>query len=165
MRQWRIECTGCDFKQGDPSLPGGYRHFGRFYAYLLPDQSILSLPFIAVWCRECREVTHGEEMPTVGEIQDQLAASMSDWEQEDLRILLKWRPQRLAPPKCLYCGSSDFVPITLSFQDMESGFFPHPDCKGDLHFISNGGYTLGRQEQHLFSFEGDYLDRTVEWRS
>jgi hypothetical protein len=160
---WDIDCTSCDYRSE------GYRHFGQFYAYLLPDQTTLSLPFICAWCRGCNEVTHAEEMPTLAKIQAELesASRLPDWRLKELNILQKWRPQRVSLPKCLTCGSADFEPITVAFYNNPGPIeCPHPGCNGKLRFRAVGRYTLGPvQQQHLFSLEGDYLNRTVEWRS
>jgi hypothetical protein len=161
MRMWKIRCSGRDYQLGDQMW--GYRHYGRFYAYLLPDQSTLDLSFIAAWCRDCREVTHAEEMPSMAAIEKELTTSVPGWRHEELTVLKKWRTQRRSPPKCLDCGSTNIVPVTLDFSEVIEQTFPHPDCEGVLHFTPSGGYTLGPvQTQRLYSFEGDYLDREIE---
>lgn len=158
MTSWEIKCTECDYYLED------FRRYGRFYAYLLPDQTTLTIPFVVAWCNGCQEITHAEEMPSLSEIQLRLKAPLATWERAELAILEKWRPHRRSLPKCLRCGSVDFATIDFELLMKRGGKrLPHPGCKGDLCFRTNGGYTLGSvQTQYLFSFEGDYLERQIE---
>jgi len=97
---------------------------GNFYR--LADGRSIPVLSNPIWCRQCSEVTHGEELEPVEEIEkkiinlERLAAEIraeidpsADGEQQEriaeLKLRRNWLWARRSPPRCLRCGSTNFL--------------------------------------------------------
>ncbi|MBC8136131.1 MAG: hypothetical protein H8F28_09620, partial [Fibrella sp.] len=128
-----------------------------------------------VWCLDCRALRSAEELPTAEsferriealrqnrleeyEIEIVQAIGEAEWIAEKLAEAtagLRWRRERCSPPRCLECGSTDFVPIPMLFDDEEMEHFIHPDCGGNL--IRTGGMFARESGYPLYDGEGKRL--------
>jgi hypothetical protein len=154
-----IRCGACGYEQPE------YRGHGAFYAYLLSDGSTLSVPYVPAWCHRCQAVMHGEELPEIAWLEQQLREWQASglekqtqaWHVAWLERKIAWRSERRSPAKCLACGSSEIV--RGSFQ----GGAPHPSCGGWLALRRSGHFSLMEPlMQSLYSPEGEALGRQAE---
>jgi hypothetical protein len=154
-----IRCKKCGYEQSE------FRGDGAFYAYLLPDGSSLSVPYVPAWCSHCQVVVHAEELPKVEALERQLrewqASSLEDevqsWHVEWLEREIAWRSERRSSPKCLACGSDNIVRGSLG------GGVLHPSCRRRMAFKLSGHFSLMLPlMQWLYSPEGEALGRQAE---
>jgi len=110
---------------------------GNYYEF--EDGTRLDMHTTPVWCRRCIEITHGEEIETLEEINQQLAdlrnprselyqflardfiheykdlgeafTRMHSEERERRRY---WRERRVSPPRCIHCGSPDIFVFPIN---------------------------------------------------
>ncbi|HEX8915109.1 MAG TPA: hypothetical protein VF796_22350 [Humisphaera sp.] len=121
---------------GHPKDFAGSR--GNYYE--LPDGTHVDLRSEPVWCHACAKVTHGEEIEPLAEI-EKLVADLRDPSSEAYRSIMRatdplldgllprdkfrrsrledldrrrrWRALRVAPPKCIRCGSTDILQLPV----------------------------------------------------
>lgn len=111
------------------------RFFGsRGNYYEFEDGSRLDMHTTPVWCRQCGDFRHGEEIETIQDI-DKRIADLHDPSAfayqmcfnslyhettgkgdefrrklvEDLVRRRRWREHRVSLPRCIHCGSTDIV--------------------------------------------------------
>src|SRR5689334_13399853 len=107
---------------------------GNYYEF--SDSDHLDLQSTPVWCHRCGRVTHGEDLSSVEELDEQirdlndptseayrsarygiLEEEFGTGEQfrqeylEKLRRRRTWRDSRISPPKCIRCGSTDILAL------------------------------------------------------
>ncbi|MFO0609094.1 MAG: hypothetical protein U0324_38370 [Polyangiales bacterium] len=69
--------------------------------------------------------------------------------------MVRWRVNRLSPPRCLDCGSTEIVP----HQPFEDGAFVHPECGGKIE--CDGEFIVEHWDHgHFFDPEGQALGVT-----
>jgi hypothetical protein len=148
---------------------------GNFYA--LDDGSRVEMSTRPVWCRHCGKVAHGEDIPSLAEIDNWLAelnnptsrinripqrTSMPTKDDairieksrseriEKAKRMRTWRERRQSGPKCTLCGSTDILvfPINEEIQN--------PAGHGTVR-VSLVGFVITVFKEVLFSPEGDRL--------
>jgi len=95
----------------------------------------ISLVYTPVWCRTCREITPGERLRTISEI-DKLIREYEQWDPstqrdrhlDDFAFQRQWMIARQSPPRCLRCFSPDVYVLPVGQK------VPHPG--GDQSWIT-----------------------------
>ena len=139
-----------------------------FLNYRLPSGDKLSILQQPAWCPSCRAFVIAEELPSVesleGEIHLLQAANpvaLQTWafvsngapvkgRIAELRRRIEWRRGRIRPPRCLYCGALEVVPIPAS------GEFRHPQT-GEQVMVASSGWADTAPWVADFSPEGEHL--------
>jgi len=138
--------------------------------YRIDDESFERVYSDPVWCGTCRRFRNGERLESVEEVEKKLAErrdplwrppfekafpeTKSEVREELVRNCeqrLEWRRRRVAPAKCLKCGSSEIIRLPLDEA------VPHPGGKGRIlvHIESAGG--ISPRGQTLYTPEGDLI--------
>lgn len=167
-----IKCTKCGFESGTLRLCG-------FSLYRLPLCPELDVSWESGWCNNCKNFTRVEIMPDKNMILKQLqelneekrkklksfeiSTFRSDYKKsklyrniEDFAEKLLWLrllELRKDPAKCLSCGSTDFIPVKLTYPEREEAInldFRHPVCGGVL--------TIQFDFRAYMSFKPKYYD-------
>lgn len=153
------------------------RHEIRPRFYEITDDTRVAIQDRVVWCLTCRALQTGEVLPTAESIEQRREAlERHQLEERDYRYLqmsgdteaeyvkdqlkdsataLRWRQQRVAPPRCLECGSSDFIDIPMLFDAEGIEYYPHPDCGGKL--VQTKGMFARADSFSLYDAEGNRL--------
>ena len=148
---------------------------GNYYEFA--DGSRLDLHTTPVWCRRCGQVTHGEKIETLEQI-DREIADLQDpgtyahqmWTEgvvnetlgggderrqsyiEEVRKRRWWRAGRSSPPKCIRCGSADIFVFPVDEP------CPNPAGPGTAEVRMIGMCSTDFNEW-FFTPEGDRLPR------
>jgi hypothetical protein len=110
-------------------------------------------------CRDCRRVTYCEGVPTIHDLEDDLAIlaaapqpneSVGLPSVAELQDLIRWRAQRVGPSRCLTCGSTNISVVSLL--DGEYAL-PHLACGGTLR-SARIHYRDGERETVTIDAEG-----------
>ena len=150
---------------------------GNYYEF--EDGSHLNMETTPVWCRQCGEVTHGEEIESLSEIDKKLAdlhnpdSELFQFTQRSLlpeldELMPKdkfrldmiakakkrhwWREHRRADPKCIVCGSMDIHIYPVNQQ------IPNPAGPGTVE-VSIVGMCSTTFNEWFFTPEGDRIAR------
>ena len=141
--------------------------------YALAQGFTLSMITMPVWCRCCGQVSNGERIESLTEI-DQLLADLCDPDstvcrrfapfaardefihniREEALLRRRWRETRSAPPKCISCGSTAIFVVPLREP------FANPDGPGTIELHPAGIYAENFGEgdpYHYFTPEGDRI--------
>ena len=128
----------------DCSACGYHRHLSEdiLRSYKLDERTRVTIPVAYGWCKRCAGVTAVEALPSLAEIDDDIAfaAGVDDVRWRDhLQALRRWRAIRAGPAKCLECGSTRFeqfeeVPYGDDLDESEEAYRPviHAGCGGSL---------------------------------
>lgn len=148
---------------------------GNYYEFSESDR--LDLHSVPVWCHRCGKITHGEDLSTVREIDEQirdlddpssqlyrmtrhgvleeLSGKGEEFLQDRVNELQRrrsWRLTRKAPPKCLHCGTTDILEL------LEGVPVPNPRGDGRIQ-IDCVGMCSTIFNQWFFTPEGDRIAR------
>ena len=151
--------------------------------YEFPDGCLIDLETHLAWCANCRTFTDGELIQSPDEIRQQIADlqnpesaayKFAEWNEQQIEMAtgksdanyresritqlasrLKWRLQRIAPPKCIQCGSTDIV-FPLSMDETESEI-EIPDV-GPVR-VESAGISSTEFMNWFFTPEGDRIAR------
>ena len=151
---------------------------GNYYE-LAPDRHIDVIATPA-WCRRCGDFRHGEHLEPVAEIDQEIVDLRNprsklyqmwarDYLQEckdlgpafcagriaELKLRRAWRQTRVAPPKCIECGSTDIVPLPFD------GAVANPSGSGTLSVRVRGMCSTVFNEWY-FTPEGDRIPRDTK---
>jgi hypothetical protein len=142
--------------------------FSAFIDYRLPDGSRLHIEQQPAWCSVCKRFVTAEEVPSVESLQAEVAKfengdpeTLKCWafisngapvedRIAELRRRIKWRRNRVSPPRCLDCGSIKITAIPCS------GEFTHPETGERVVEVSNGWTDIGSWNAE-FSPEGESI--------
>jgi hypothetical protein len=141
--------------------------------YELEDGSHIDVRSRPVWCRRCGDFTDGESIESLDEIDRQLA-DLVDPRSELYRLAQRslirprgrfrrhwieltkqrrqWREQRLSPPRCLLCGSTDLVSLPEGVE------VPNPRGAGTV-VLSVIGHCSTWFNEWFFTPEGERIPR------
>jgi hypothetical protein len=78
--------------------------------YVLEDGYLLPTLVQDAFCRRCNSIELVEVIPTFESLQIELA---NDEPTVEHQLRLEWRPARTSPPRCIYCGNSDYFALDL----------------------------------------------------
>ena len=156
-------------------LPEGKVHslYGsRGNYYQLPDDLALTVCAVPVWCRRCQTFFEGEDIGSVQGLEQEvtdysdinsagsrriLEISLLRNDTADLAELLaesktrlEWRIGRIAPPKCLECGTTDIVHLGEG-QEIAS------PCSPGTLTITCVGMCSTAFNNHYYTPEGDRI--------
>jgi hypothetical protein len=166
-------------------LPGGpAREFAgmRGNYYEVPDGTRVDLRAEPVWCNRCGDVTHGEEIEPLADLDKQIA-DLSDPSSDGYRSIMRptdplldgvlprddfrrsrlgtltlrrrWRELRVSPPKCILCGSAQIVRLPLGK--------PVPIPGTDRTVVVNvRGMCSTSFNEWFFTVEGDRIPRDTK---
>lgn len=150
---------------------------GNYYEF--EDGSRLEMRTRPVWCRQCLDIGHGEDLETLNEIDAALAAlrtprpdpvlvmawgrpfrfgSEADAHAFHHRLLddaerrRKWRTARRCAAKCVACGSSEIVFLPAGQP------IPHPSSDGTITLRCVGMCSTSFMNR-FFTAEGDRIPR------
>ena len=157
--------------KGRAALFAGTR--GNYYD--LGDGKRIDVETTPVWCHRCGGIRHGESIEPVGEIDQQLADLRNPRSKlyqlyaqdyleeckdlgphfcrgliEALRLRRRWRENRVSPPKCIHCGSTDLVVFPINQP------VPHPAGQGSIEVRITGMCSTYFNEW-FFTPEGDRI--------
>lgn len=142
--------------------------FSSLYNYHLADGSRLHVIQQVAWCRDCGRFVLAEYLPSIEELQEELAGYRSgdrEWIERwvfvsdgkpvairiaELKRYREWRLTRQSPPRCLECGMTDITPSPM---DRE---FPHP-ATGEHLVVGTNGFTTTPSQPAEYSPEGERL--------
>lgn len=150
---------------------------GRQHSLIIADQYFyvlegnITLPILAwpAWCGACRRFRVAERVPTIAELGEELREleyfakcpghippdrHVAIWKLPELRVRLPWRAGRVAPAKCLTCGSTAVTSI-----------WPGPEVEipgqGICIASFDGWLDTGYSADHYFTPEGDPMPTFV----
>ena len=142
--------------------------------YELDDGKHIDVETTPVWCRRCGDFRHGERIEPVAEIDRQLADLHNprsklyqlyahDYLEEckdlgpmgpipELMLRRAWRENRVSPPRCIECGSTDIVVFPINQP------VPDPAGRGTVEVRSRGMCSTAFNEW-FFTPEGQRIPR------
>jgi hypothetical protein len=150
---------------------------GNYYEFAEADRlDLLSTP---VWCHRCAQITHGEDLSTIEEI-DKEIRDLTDPESElcrmtrhglveelcgkgdeflrdrlaETRRRRRWREARKAPPKCILCGSTEIIVLPIGEA------VPSPRGEGQVR-VEIVGMCSTSFNEWFFTPEGDRIPRNT----
>ncbi len=144
---------------------------GNYYEF--DDGSHINVWSRPVWCRRCGHYTDGESIESLDEIDRQLAdledpqSDLYRFTQKSLSKLgggfrrywieltkqrRRWREQRVSPPRCLLCGSTDLVLLPERVE------VPNPCGEGTV-VLSVIGHCSTSFNEWFFTPEGERIPR------
>jgi hypothetical protein len=132
--------------------------------YELEDGSRLKVQTTPIWCRRCNGITEGEQVESLGEIDQRLAGlrdptseryvfrrHVRDHAIEETEKRRPWRERRVSPAKCIRCGATDIVVFPM---DVE---IPNPAGPGTVEVTCIGLCTPAGSNNWSFTPEGDRM--------
>lgn len=173
-----------ELKFPDASLNSKYAGMRGNY-YELPDGSLVALKSTPCWCKDCNQVTDGEWIESVEELERRLQdlqdpqSERFQFHDEGQQIIqniipefegiglrekalersserLRWRRLRKALPKCIVCGSS-----SIFFPDESNDGAVVVDCKVVVH-IKIRGMCSTKFNEWYFTVDGDRILRDTK---
>jgi len=130
------------------------RYWIRPRIYQLADDITCTLSDERVWCYDCNTLRSAESFPSADFLNELIeilrSGELPTWEVEYLSILerskdewiaellkeavvrLRWLETRQSPPRCLECGSTNFVHLPERPKVVDN-LFEHPGCGGTFH--------------------------------
>jgi hypothetical protein len=151
---------------------------GNYYEF--SDTDRLDLDSVPVWCHRCAKITHGESLPSLDEIDQQIhdlhdpASDLyhmtrhgvldeffgkgQELLQEQLAKLQRrrqWRATRKSPPKCIHCGSAEIIELPLGKP------VANPAGAGEIELQLIGMCSTSFNEW-FFTPEGDRIPRETQ---
>src|SRR5262249_25011359 len=82
------------------------------------------------WCHRCRRPRPIEMIPRIEDVQEMRARLLEIGTTEEVAGVeaeIRWRRDRVSPPRCLWCGSAAVEAMV--------GKFRHPGCGGELVIV------------------------------
>jgi len=135
MGRFKARCDNC---KGAEQISAPLR------SYLFKGGETLNINKTFAWCSECNTVVWAELLPDI--------ESLSEVSE------IEWRKNRLAPPKCLTCGSLDII-YSISSQT-NSGNQKYelscPSCDGIIRILQEPVLSLDRRWIQ-YTPEGDLI--------
>ncbi|MGP0065613.1 MAG: hypothetical protein ACLQGP_18670 [Isosphaeraceae bacterium] len=156
-----FRCDRCDLVQ--------YARRGPVAHYTLPDgRSFFALHGVG-WCPGCRSLTEVERIPDPAELNQHIDSVSRDPELGRFQNLIpywetqiEWARLRRRPPRCLRCGSRDF----LALIEVDGRFwigeaegrrvFQHPGCGGE--FREQPSIDMIQHVPRELTVDGDFLE-------
>ena len=147
---------------------------GNYYEFTGSDR--LDLHSVPAWCHRCSNITHGEDLSTVEEIDKQIrdfddpASDLyrlaqntllselghgDEFRRERIAELQRrkhWRQARRSPPKCIRCGTTEIVLLPIGVR------VPNPAGDGEIQVDCVGMCSTSFNEW-FFTPEGDRIPR------
>ena len=148
---------------------------GNYYEFSESDR--LDLHSEPVWCHRCGQITHGEELSTVDDIDkqihdlndpssalyrmtrhgvlDELLGKGKEFLREriaELQRRRRWRAERKSPAKCIHCGTTQIVALPAGLP------VPNPGGHGQIQVDCVGMCSTSFNEW-FFTPEGDRIPR------
>lgn len=139
------------------------------YFYVLGNGITLPILVWPAWCEACRRFRAAERVPTIAELGEELREleyfarcsghippdqHVAVWKLPELRVRLPWRAGRVAPAKCLTCGSTAITSI-----------WPGPEVEIPGQGICTAGFDGWLDAvyvaDHYFTPEGDPIPSFV----
>lgn len=144
--------------------------YSAFLNYELADGSLLHVRQAESWCPECDCILMAERVPTLAELEAELAMlkNPTDEERDKINFVggpiaeriaeqerrIVWRHNRQSAAKCLQCGCVDVVQLP---QEDE---FRHPKT-GERMVKSGWGFASTGMWDAVFSPEGDLIRNVI----
>ncbi len=177
-----VYCDRCEYRRGSFVL------WGRL-SYMLPSGKQLHLNRRLGWCHTCKEIVAMEDIATEALLQVSIddctvrleaisrlkngrlfkrllsydRTEIIDLEENlsDLCERLALLRQRSSLERCLSCGSTEVVPISLPAVDREPVQldFSHPGCGGNFWAAHNPTWLNMRFEEKYYNVEGEHIGR------
>lgn len=179
-----VTCNQCQ-ERFDFSFKGASYYLGKaLFPETVADAELLDIPRQAVWCRGCDRASWAENIKSVREFEQALAAYRLEkkiecpfycldkeifseysqkWELERFFALMAWRYERTTLGKTLCCGS----PYFHALEDEERPLRHAPCEYGTLkcwYWIGSGGRPpTGPLNLRFYSSEGWLMGMLKDW--
>ncbi len=172
MSSYEAKCDRCSYKR---------KLYDILRSYDLGDgyKSAVTIRRQYAWCHQCQQTVSAELLEDLPSLEAELTqangrgeefysgfAFGNTWEEEKIRYLddlkqrISLRKARVAPPKCLDCGSPNIIGMPESDGDDDEGPIvqpiEHPGCGGTLT-ITSIGLALNRA-WFFYTPEGDKIE-------
>ena len=132
----------------DSNAEDTFALYSAFLYYRMPDGSLLHVRQKVCWCPVCEQLDMAEQIPSLVELEAELA-KLLDPDEEQLRLIaftqepleeliseararIEWRRHRKSPARCLRCGSTDLTHIP------DQNEFPHPKTGERVVVVGRG---------------------------
>ena len=173
-----IRCEACDFASSSMRIWGQY-------VYKTSPHSVIYVNRTAGWCYSCQNIAPIEDFTDYEDMKQELQVYIEKrnkhektiryslfsyvskehrrirdhiWQLSDRLIFCD---ERVSPPKCLECGSTDVVPVKLPYysdNDKHPLDFTHPNCGGKLYIKNTLIRFTMRFSERFYDAEGNRLD-------
>ena len=173
-----IRCEACDFASSSMRIWGQY-------LYKTSPHSVIYVNRTAGWCYSCQNISPIEDFTDYENVKQELQEYIEkriahektmmyrlfSYKSKDhlyindrivqLTDRLRLYENRVSPPKCLECGSTDVVPVKLPYysdSDKHPLNFIHPNCGGTLYIQNTMIRFTMRFTKRFYDVEGNRLD-------
>lgn len=142
--------------------------FARRDHYRLDDGTLVPVCVTPAWCVSCARFVPAERVETENALRERLArlehfARNPGWippdewvrpgELVDLRLRLRWRASRTAPPRCLLCGDTAIVELLESGPTDIAGV---GTCTVEVQF-ADVTPQAGEASRRIYGIDGDRI--------
>lgn len=150
MAIYGVSCDACGYQQRASDLPR---------SYLLPSGSELDIVPQWAWCLSCCQLVAAEWMSSREEFvmpDDAEELGLAEYWQQQILLEAEWQKLRQAPPRCLSCGSLEFLAFQIDRATGSYAPISHPGCGGSLTLQSKAFSRPAKRI--LYTPEGDFLE-------
>lgn len=150
----------------DTNAEDVYAIYSAFLNYRLATGDLLHVRQTECWCSTCKRIDMAERVESLDELQSELERLQHPDEDEsrmiafigvpiekriaETELRINWRRDRISPPKCLHCGSTDITRIP------DADEFRHPKT-GERVVVAGRGFASTAEWHAEFTPEGDVI--------
>ena len=155
----------------DTDMEDVHALYSVFLNYRLATGDVLHVRQTECWCFTCERIDMAERVDSLDELQSELQRLQYPDEDEsrmiafigvaiekriaETELRIKWRRNRISPPKCLHCGSTDITRLP------DTDEFRHPQTEERV-VVAGRGFASTDEWHAEFTPEGDVISSIQE---